>query len=70
MSTDVHIRLIVSRGIKKTPYQNPKVTIGPPTIVIIPEYKKASESVKKNGITVGTVETSEIIGFKTQKLIH
>ena len=57
MDTDVHIRLIVSRGIKKTPYQNPKVTIGPATIVIIPEYKKASESVKKNGITVGTVKT-------------
>ena len=57
METDVHIRLIVSRGIKKTPYQNPKVTIGPPTIVIIPEYKKASEDVKKNGITVGTVKT-------------
>ena len=57
METDVHIRLIVSRGIKKTPYQNPKVTIGPPTIVIIPEYKKASEDVKKNGITIGTVKT-------------
>ena len=57
MDTDVHIRLIVSRGIKKTPYQNPEVTIGPATIVIIPEYKKASESVKKNGITVGTVKT-------------
>ena len=57
METDVHIRLIVSRGIKKTPYQNPKVTISPPTIVIIPEYKKASEDVKKKGITVGTVKT-------------
>ena len=57
MQTDVHIRLILSRGIKKTPYQNPKVTISPPTIVIIPEYKKASEDVKKNGITVGTVKT-------------
>ena len=57
MDTDVHIRLIVSRGIKKTPYQNPKVTIGPATIVIIPEYKKAREIVKKNGITVGTVKT-------------
>ena len=33
------------------------MTIGPPTIVIIPEYKKASESVKRNGITIGTVET-------------
>ena len=57
MSSDVHIRLIVSRGIKKTPYQNPKVTISPPTVVIIPEYKKASEDVKRNGITVGTVKT-------------
>ena len=57
MESDVHIRLIVSRGIKKTPYQNPKVTISPPTIVIIPEYKKASEDVKKNGITIGTVRT-------------
>ena len=57
METDVHIRLIISRGIRKTPYQNPKVTIGPPTIVIIPEYKKASEDVKKNGITIGTVKT-------------
>ena len=37
MISDVHIRLIVSRGIKKTPYQHPKVTIGKPTIVIIPE---------------------------------
>ena len=57
METNVHIRLIVSRGIKKTPYQNPKVTISPPTIVIIPEYKKASEDVRKDGITVGTVKT-------------
>ena len=57
MQSDVHIRLIVSRGIKKTPYQHPKVTIGRPTIVIIPEYKKASESVKENGITLATVKT-------------
>ena len=55
MESDVHIRLIVSRGIKKTPYQHPKVTIGRPTIVIIPEYKKASETVKENGIVFATV---------------
>ena len=70
MSTNVHIRLIVSRGIKKTPYQNPKVTIGPPTIVIIPEYKKASESVKKMVLLLVQLKQSEIIGFKTQKLIR
>ena len=57
MESDVHIRLIVSRGIKKTPYQHPKVTIGRPTIVIIPEYKKASETVKENGISLATVKT-------------
>jgi branched-chain amino acid aminotransferase len=36
----VHIRLMVSRGVKATPYQDPRATITPPTIVIIPEFKK------------------------------
>ena len=57
MTSDVHIRLIVSRGIKSTPYQHPKVTIGHPTIVIIPEYKKPSTELKLEGITLGTVST-------------
>ena len=57
MYSDVHIRLIVSRGIKKTPYQHPKVTLGKPTVVIIPEYKKASEEIKKVGLTLATVKT-------------
>ncbi|WP_100655987.1 aminotransferase class IV [Alteromonas flava] len=39
MHDDVHIRLMVTRGIKATPYQDPRVTITPATIVIIPEYK-------------------------------
>ena len=37
---DVHIRLMCTRGIKATPYQDPRATIGPPTIVIIPEFKR------------------------------
>lgn len=57
MTSDVHIRLIVSRGIKSTPYQHPKVTVGKPTIVIIAEYKKASPKLKIKGITLGTVKT-------------
>lgn len=36
----VHIRLMVSRGVKSTPYQDPRATITPPTIVIIPEFKR------------------------------
>jgi branched-chain amino acid aminotransferase len=36
----VHIRLMVSRGVKSTPYQDPRATISGPTIVIVPEFKK------------------------------
>ena len=57
MSTDTHIRLIVSRGIKSTPYQHPKVTISLPTIVIIPEYKKPNKEVIDRGIRLVSVET-------------
>ena len=37
MNDNVHIRLIVSRGLKKTPYQHPNANVGGATIVIIPE---------------------------------
>ena len=40
----VHLRLMVTRGVKSTPYQDPRVTITPPTIVIIPEYKDPVEN--------------------------
>lgn len=57
MYTDVHIRLIVSRGIKSTPYQDPAFTISPPTIIIIPEYKKPDENLYKKGLIIKTVKT-------------
>jgi len=57
MYTDVHIRLIVSRGIKKTPYQHPKVTVGPPNIVIIPEFKKVNINDINKGIVLVLVKT-------------
>jgi branched-chain amino acid aminotransferase len=37
----VHIRLMVTRGVRSTPYQDPRVVISPATIVIIPEWKTA-----------------------------
>ena len=64
MNSDVHIRLIVSRGLKKTPYQHPKATIGKPTIVIIPEYKVADKSVTNDGIKLALVDT--IRDFRVQ----
>lgn len=39
MEEGVHIRLMVTRGLRSTPYQNPNVIVTPPTVVIIPEYK-------------------------------
>jgi len=39
MRDDVHIRLMVTRGLKPTPYQDPRTTIGLPTIVVLAEHK-------------------------------
>ncbi|KAJ5735878.1 Aminotransferase class IV [Penicillium malachiteum] len=50
----VHIRLVVSRGLKSTPYQNPSVNIGLPLIVIIPEIKATDPSVKQKGLRLIT----------------
>jgi len=55
MSDHVHIRLMISRGIKSTPYQDPAVTISPPTIVIIPEYKTPDPSLNDRGVRLYTV---------------
>lgn len=55
MSDGVHIRLMVTRGIKATPYQDPRITITPPTIVIIPEYKQALPETAARGMRLFTV---------------
>ena len=57
MFTGVHLRLIVSRGIKSTPYQDPSFTITPPSIVVIPEYKLPSPEVQRGGLKLVSVDT-------------
>ena len=57
MYSDVHLRLIVSRGLKSTPYQHPRVNIARPTIVIIPEYKIVTEDSKEKGLELVSVNT-------------
>ena len=54
MVDGVHIRVMVTRGIKKTPSQDPRLTISGPNIVIIAEYKKADPSTRNKGITLFT----------------
>ena len=55
MTDGVHIRLMVTRGVKATPYQDPRATISAATIVIIPEYKEPNPEKLKTGITLHTV---------------
>ena len=55
MQDGVHIRLMVTRGIKATPYQDPRITVTPPSIVIIPEYKTALPETATKGIKLFTV---------------
>jgi branched-chain amino acid aminotransferase len=54
MSDGVHVRLMVTRGIKRTPYQDPRLTIGPATVVIIAEHKAPLPATVTTGITLFT----------------
>jgi branched-chain amino acid aminotransferase len=55
MNDGAHIRLMITRGVKSTPYQDPRVTISPPTIVIIPEYKQPNSDAMTKGLSLYTV---------------
>ncbi len=54
MKTGVHLRVMVTRGIKKTPSQDPRLTLSGPNLVIIAEHKKASEESRSKGIKLFT----------------
>lgn len=53
----VHIRLMVSRGVKSTPHQNPRATVGLPTIAIVAKYKAPAPALKTSGISLFTAHT-------------
>jgi branched-chain amino acid aminotransferase len=50
-----HIRLMVTRGIRSTPYQDPRVVVSPATIVIIAEYKEPLPATVEKGLSLFTV---------------
>jgi branched-chain amino acid aminotransferase len=54
MTTDVHVRLMVTRGDKKTPSQDPRLVVGGPNVVIIAEHKRADPEVKERGVRLFT----------------
>jgi branched-chain amino acid aminotransferase len=55
MHTDVHCRLMVTRGIKDKPFQHPALSRSGPTIVIIMEHSKPSPGLQGQGIRLATV---------------
>ncbi len=54
MHDNVHVRFMLTRGIKKTPSQDPRLTISGPNLVIIAEHKTADPSSREKGITLFT----------------
>ena len=50
----IHVRVMLTRGIKKTPSQDPRLTISGPNVVIIAEHKQASSETKNKGVTLFT----------------
>ena len=51
----VHIRVMVTRGIRSTPYQDPRVVISPATIVLIPEWKAPAPETATRMLNLFTV---------------
>ena len=55
MVDGVHIRLMVTRGPKSTPYQDPRMSAGPATVVIIAEHKDPLPATVERGLSLFTV---------------
>ena len=55
MTEGVHVRLMITRGLKSTPYQDPRACVGPATVVIIPEYKLPRPETLTRGVRLFTV---------------
>lgn len=54
MHDGVHLRLMVTRGVKRTPSQDPRATIGPATVVIVAEFKVPPPALARTGLALLT----------------
>ena len=55
MHTDVHCRLMLTRGVKVRPFQHPSVSRSGPTLVILMEHSKPLDRLQEAGIRLATV---------------
>lgn len=54
MEDGVHIRLMVTRGPKKTPSQDPRQSLGRPTVAIVAEWKVPNPALQQSGLKLVT----------------
>jgi branched-chain amino acid aminotransferase len=54
MHDGAHVRLMVTRGRKKTVNQDPRFCVGHATVVIVAEYKQPNPAVKEKGLSLWT----------------
>jgi branched-chain amino acid aminotransferase len=54
MTDGAHIRLMITRGVKKTPNQDPRFVIGKATVVIVAEFKTPKPETRARGLTLFT----------------
>ena len=52
---DAHLRLMVTRGIRRQPYQDPRLAIGQPTVVIVPAKSPHDPAAAQRGLKLFTV---------------
>lgn len=57
LTSGAHLRVMVTRGIRSAPFQDPSLIVSPATIVIVPQYMEAAAEVNETGIALGTVAT-------------
>lgn len=55
MHSDVHCRLMLTRGTKVKPFQHPSLSRSGPTLVIIMEHSKPADALQTRGIRLATV---------------
>ncbi len=55
MTSDVHCRLMITRGVKVKPFQHPSLSRSGPTVVIIMEHSKPASHLQSAGISLATV---------------
>ena len=54
MTDGAHVRLMVTRGVKRTPNQDPRFVIGKATVVIVAEFKTPKPESKARGLSLFT----------------